>query len=232
MTSVATARRLGIPETNWIYLHGCADGHDHWYVSERTDFHSSPAIRRGIRLALDMAGRGLDEMRFIDLYSCFPSAVEIACQEIGLAEDDPRGLTVTGGLPYFGGPGNNYVTHSICHMLRALRARPGAFGLITANGNYVTKHSFGIYSTLPTQRRILSGKRQEMAAKAPHSTALIDARRACMARVSWGCVMTMIRRHEDRHPPAPEVEGEIRELVRRDVAHLRKPHAESGGSEY
>ena len=44
--------------------------------------------------------------------------------------------------------------------------------------------------------------------------------------------MTMIRRHEDRHPPAPEVEGEIRELVRRDVAHLRKPHAESGGSEY
>ena len=41
--------------------------------------------------------------------------------------------------------------------------------------------------------------------------------------------MTMIRRHEDRQPPAPEVEGEIRELVRRDVAHLRKSHAETGG---
>ena len=60
MTSVKTARSLGIPEANWVFLHGCADGHDHWYVSERIDFHSSPAIRRGIRLALDMAGRRLD----------------------------------------------------------------------------------------------------------------------------------------------------------------------------
>jgi acetyl-CoA C-acetyltransferase len=149
LTSVGTARELGIPDANWVFLHGCADGHDHWYVSERIDFHSSPAIRRGIRIALDMAGRKLEDMRFIDLYSCFPSAVEIACEEIGLAEDDPRGLTITGGLSYFGGPGNNYVTHSICHMMRRLRLHPGSLGLITANGNYVTKHSFGIYSTTP-----------------------------------------------------------------------------------
>src|SRR5260370_5876615 len=96
-----------------------------------------------------MAGRGLDDMRFIDLYSCFPSAVEIACQEIGLAEDDPRGLTITGGLPYFGGPGNNYVTPSIFHMKPRLRARPGSFGLVTADGNYPTKNSFRIYSPNP-----------------------------------------------------------------------------------
>jgi acetyl-CoA C-acetyltransferase len=75
--------------------------------------------------------------------------VEIGCEEIGVAEDDPRGLTVTGGLPYFGGPGNNYVTHSISEMVRRLRAAPGSFGLVTANGNYVTKHSFGVYSTVP-----------------------------------------------------------------------------------
>jgi len=75
--------------------------------------------------------------------------VEIGCAELGLAEDDPRGLTLTGGLPYFGGPGNNYVTHSIAAMMRALRAAPGRFGMVTANGNYVTKHSFGIYSTEP-----------------------------------------------------------------------------------
>src|SRR6202007_751959 len=104
----------------WIYLHGCADANDQWYVSERLDLHSSPGIRRGARQALDMAERTLADMRFFDLYSCFPSAVEIACQEIGIAEDDPRGLTVTGGLPYFGGPGNNYVTHSISEMMRRL----------------------------------------------------------------------------------------------------------------
>ena len=61
-----------------------------------------------------------------DLYSCFPSAVEIACQEMGIAEDDPRGLTVTGGLPYFGGPGNNYVTHSICRNDAPAARDPGA----------------------------------------------------------------------------------------------------------
>ncbi|HYL34711.1 MAG TPA: hypothetical protein VEV17_02225, partial [Bryobacteraceae bacterium] len=151
MTSVGQARKLGIPESKWVYLHGCADSHDHWYLSERVHLHSSPAIRCGARKAFEMAGRTLADIRFFDLYSCFPSAVEIGCQEIGLAEDDPRGLTVTGGLPYFGGPGNNYVTHSISEMMRRLRAHPGRCGLVTANGNYVTKHSFGIYSTTPVR---------------------------------------------------------------------------------
>ena len=147
MTNVATARELGIRRDKWVFLHGCADAHDHWYVSERTALHASPAIRAASRRAFDMAGKTLHDIEVIDLYSCFASAVQIGCDEIGLAEDDARGLTITGGLPFFGGPGNNYVTHSIGHMLRALRTRPGAFGLVTANGNYVTKHSFGVYST-------------------------------------------------------------------------------------
>jgi len=147
MTNVATARELGIPRDKWVFLHGCADAHDHWYISERLNLHSSPGIRAASRQALAMAGKTLADIDVIDLYSCFASAVQIGCQEIGLAEDDPRGLTITGGLPYFGGPGNNYVTHSISEMMRRLRARPGAFGLVTANGNYVTKHSFGVYST-------------------------------------------------------------------------------------
>jgi acetyl-CoA C-acetyltransferase len=153
LASVGVARDLGISPEKWVYLHGCADCNDHWYVSERINLHSSPAIRLGARQAIDMAGRTLADMRFFDLYSCFPSAVEIACQEIGLEEDDPRGLTVTGGLPYFGGPGSNYVSHSITEMMRRLRANPGSFGMITANGNFVTKHSFGIYSTAPWHGR-------------------------------------------------------------------------------
>ena len=96
-----------------------------------------------------MAGKTLADVAAFNLYSCFPSAVEIACQEIGLAEDDPRDLTVTGGLPYFGGPGNNYVMHSIAAMVERMRRQPGEFGLVTANGNYVTKHAAGLYSTTP-----------------------------------------------------------------------------------
>ena len=149
MTSVGKARELGIPEDRWVYLHGCADAKDIWNVTERPDLARSPAIRGCWEQASTMADIKTGDLAFIDLYSCFPSAVEIACNEIGLAEDDPRGLTVTGGLPYFGGPGNNYVTHAIATMMDRLRARPGAFGLCTANGWFITKHSMGIYSTKP-----------------------------------------------------------------------------------
>ena len=149
MTSVGQARALGVPESKWVYLHGCAEGHDHWYVSQRPHIHRSPAMHAVAQQALAMAGKTLDDMAFLDIYSCVPSALEVACDEYGLAEDDPRGLTVTGGLPFFGGPGNNYVTHSISEMVRRVRAAPGRFGLVTANGNYLTKHAWGIYSTTP-----------------------------------------------------------------------------------
>jgi acetyl-CoA C-acetyltransferase len=152
MTSVGTARDLGIAEDRWVYLHGCADANDHWFLSDRERLGSSPAMHRGVRRALEMAGKTLDNIAIFDIYSCFPSAVEIACAEIGLSEDDPRGLTVTGGLPYFGGPGNSYVLHSISEMIRQTRRRRGEFGLVSANGNYITKHSWGIYSTLPNER--------------------------------------------------------------------------------
>jgi acetyl-CoA C-acetyltransferase len=147
MTSVAKARELGVPESKWVYLHGCADAYDHWYLSDRINFYASPAMRIVGREAFEMAGTSIDKLDFFDLYSCFPSAVETACREQGLALDDPRGLTVTGGLPYFGGPGNNYVTHSIAEMMNRVRSRPGSRGLVTANGNYITKQSAGIYST-------------------------------------------------------------------------------------
>ncbi len=152
VTSVANAKSLGIPRERWVYLHGCADAHDHWYVADRRDYHSSPAIRTVFEKTFAMAGTSLARIDAFDLYSCFTSALEIACAEIGLAQDDPRGLTVTGGLPYFGGPGNNYVTHAIAEMMQRVRARPGSLGLVTANGNYVTKHSAGIYGTEPPVR--------------------------------------------------------------------------------
>ncbi|HLK23135.1 MAG TPA: acetyl-CoA acetyltransferase [Caulobacteraceae bacterium] len=151
IASLAAARELGVPEDRWVYLHGCAEAADLWYVLERQNYWSSPAIRLSGKQALDMAGAGIDEIDFIDIYSCFPSAVEIAAIELGLALEDPRGFTVTGGLPYMGGPGNNYAMHSVAVMLQKLRARPGAKGLVTANGWYLTKQAIGIYSTDPVQ---------------------------------------------------------------------------------
>lgn len=149
MTSVAQARNLGIPDSRWVYLHGCGDANDHWFVSHRENLYSSPAIAAIGRRALDMAGIGIGEVTHLDLYSCFPSAVQIGRDALGIDEDDARPLTVTGGLPYHGGPANNYVTHSIATMLGVLRGDPGSYGLCTALGWYITKHSIGIYSTRP-----------------------------------------------------------------------------------
>ena len=95
------------------------------------------------------AGITLDEISHFDIYSCFPSAVQVACREIGLDPLDERGVTVTGGLPYFGGPGNNYSLHAIAQMAETLRSGTTGHGLVTANGMYLTKHSMGIYSTEP-----------------------------------------------------------------------------------
>jgi acetyl-CoA C-acetyltransferase len=152
LTSVAKARELGIPRDRWVYLHGCADAHDHWYIADRHNFHSSPAMRIVAQETLEMAGMPIEEVDRFDIYSCFPSAVQIACREMNIAQDDSRGLTVTGGLPYFGGPGNNYVTHSIAQMMDEVRDKPGSKGMVTANGNYVTKQSAGIYSTMPATK--------------------------------------------------------------------------------
>ena len=120
-------------------------------IGERAEFYRSPAIRIAGQRALHLAGVGVDDLDLIDVYSCFPSAVQVAANELGLPTGDPsRPLTVTGGLTFAGGPWNNYVTHSIATMAeRLLVANPGQRGLITANGGYLTKHSFGVYGTEP-----------------------------------------------------------------------------------
>jgi acetyl-CoA C-acetyltransferase len=149
MTTVGKARELGINSSQWIYLRGGADVNDCWHVSERPTLHESPAIRLAWQGLSEMTGIDIGDMTDFDIYSCFPSAVQVACHEIGLSPLDPRGVTVTGGLPYLGGPGNNYSLHGIAEMVSRLRSRGKGHGLVTANGLYLTKHSLGLYSTEP-----------------------------------------------------------------------------------
>ena len=65
---------------------------------------------------------------------------------MGIEPNDPRGLTQTGGLPFFGGPGNNYSTHGIASLVRRLRGLDEGIGLIGANGGFLSKHSVGLYA--------------------------------------------------------------------------------------
>ncbi len=149
ITGAATARELAIPEERWVYLHGCGDAADKWFVGERVNYHASPAIQAVTSRALGMAGISVDEVAVFDLYSCFPSAVQLALSALGVRPDDPRPLTLTGGLPYAGGPGNNYVMHSIAAAVERLRERRDDYALVTGLGWFVTKHSAGVYSARP-----------------------------------------------------------------------------------
>lgn len=147
MCSVAAAESLGVSRDRWVFPQAGTDAHDHWFISNRADLCSSPAIRLAGRRAFELAGVGVDDLTHVDLYSCFPSAVQIAAGELGLDLDRP--LTVTGGMSFAGGPWNNYPMHSIATTTGLLRDDPDAVGLCTANGGYTTKHSFGVYRGRP-----------------------------------------------------------------------------------
>jgi acetyl-CoA C-acetyltransferase len=147
LTTTRLARELGIPEDRWIYLHGHADVAER-ELMQRQDLGQYPAAIMASKEALKQTGVSANDLSFFDFYSCYPIAVSsIALDGLGIRADDPRGFTVTGGLPYFGGPGNNFSMHAICSMVERLRKDPGSYGLVGANGGYLSKYSVGIYST-------------------------------------------------------------------------------------
>jgi acetyl-CoA C-acetyltransferase len=154
LTSVEQARKLGITDDKFIYLHGCSDTKEKSILG-RQNYYSSEAMRVMAEQVFAnnsaTGALGIDDIEHIDFYSCFPSAVAIARDTFGLSVDDPRQLTITGGLPFHGGAGNNYVMNSIAAMVEKVRADRGCYGLVTANGGYFSKHAAGIYSTNPVE---------------------------------------------------------------------------------
>ena len=175
LCSVAKAEYLQIPKGTWVFPHAGTEAHDTYGVAERDELYRSPAIRIGGGRVLELAGIGVDDLDFVDVYSCFPSAVQVAAREIGLPLGDPaRPLTVTGGLTFAGGPWNNYVMHSIATMAELLRLNPSCRGLITANGGYLTKHSFGVYSATPPTEAFRWEDVQAAVDREPTRTALIE----------------------------------------------------------
>jgi acetyl-CoA C-acetyltransferase len=175
LMSADTATRLKIPTEHWVFPYAGTDSHDTYAISERAELHRSPAIRIGGARALELAGLAVDDIDHVDLYSCFPSAVQVAATELGLPVDDPgRPLTVTGGLTFAGGPWSNYVAHSIATMAELLTANPGHRGLITANGGYLTKHSFGVYGTEPPSSEFRWEDTQSAVDREPTRTAAVE----------------------------------------------------------
>jgi acetyl-CoA C-acetyltransferase len=147
ISSLQEARAAGLSEPLAFVMSG-ASANDVWFPSERRDPSSSPAIAAAGRSALAEARLDIDEIGLLDLYSCFPCALEMACSALGIDVFDPRGLSVTGGLPYFGGPGNDYTLHAIATVAQRVRSEE-AVGLVSGLGWYATKHAIGIYGPEP-----------------------------------------------------------------------------------
>jgi len=154
VASHETADALGVPADRRVYVRGWCYATDPIYVAEHDDMARSPAMEAASREALRVAGVGIDDVAHLDLYSCFASSVNFARDALGIADSDTRELTVTGGLPYHGGAGSDYVTHSIATMADTLRADPGGVGLVSGVGMHMTKHVFGVYSTATPARRL------------------------------------------------------------------------------
>jgi len=155
--SWAEAERRNIAPDKLVFLWGSGEAYDNNALPLRKDFDDSKAMRMAYTEAFRSAGLGHphhSKLACLDIYSCYPIAVELACAAIGLL--DPlqakvTKLTATGGLPYHGGPGNNYASHSIVALVEKLRTPPyrDQVGCVGANGGMLTEHGVGIYSTKP-----------------------------------------------------------------------------------
>ncbi|RED16627.1 acetyl-CoA acetyltransferase [Parasphingopyxis lamellibrachiae] len=148
IASAGKARALGIAEEKWVHIHAVTDAKE-LSVLERPDMATSPASVGSVGEALAIAGIGMDDITCLDLYSCFAIPVFNILDAFGVAPDDSRGLTLTGGLPFFGGAGNNYSAHAIAEAVQRLRADPDGHALIGANGGFMSKYATGIYAGRP-----------------------------------------------------------------------------------
>ena len=149
LASAEKADALGVPEERRVYLRGWGYAEDPAHVAAHPELWRSPAMAAAAGAALAGAGIGVDDVAHLDLYSCFASSVCFALDALGLAEDDAgrRAVTQTGGLPYHGGPGSNYMTHSLAAMAETLRGDPGSSGVVSGVGMHMQKHAYGVWST-------------------------------------------------------------------------------------
>ncbi|MHB1711901.1 MAG: acetyl-CoA synthetase [Acidimicrobiales bacterium] len=159
VASDAMADSLGVPADRRVYLRGWGYAEDPPALAQRSELWRSGAMAAACASALVGAGAEVDDIAHFDLYSCFASSVGFALDALGI---DPlsarsatpgtapeRPVTVTGGLAYHGGPGSNYLTHSLATMVETLRADPGALGMVSGVGMHMNKHVFATYSTAP-----------------------------------------------------------------------------------
>jgi acetyl-CoA C-acetyltransferase len=189
--SAERAQRLGVPRDRWVYLRAATDCMATPMMSHRVDFLDVPALGLAGARAFELAGLGPEDVGPVDLYSCFPAAVQVAAEALGFGLD--RELTVTGGLAYAGGPFNSYVLHAIATTMARLRAERGRPAFVSSVGGSFNKHAFAIYSAEPPETGFRYADLDDEARALP--------RRACVfAGEGDGTVETWALRYHEGRP--------------------------------
>ncbi|MCU1373608.1 MAG: acetyl-CoA acetyltransferase [Actinomycetia bacterium] len=154
VTSSTLADRLGIDADRRVHPWGITAASEAGPPSVWQEMHRSAALTAAVERVLTTTGVTPDELVGFDLYSCFPAAVQLAVAAFGLDPTDRRPLTMTGGLPYFGGPGASYSLHGLACMVERLRAEPGSLGAVVGVGGVINDFSVGVYSAAEPHRSV------------------------------------------------------------------------------
>lgn len=154
ITSEERADALRIPRSERVYPWSAALAHDPIYVAVRPSLWRSEAMEAASQAVLRAAHVAIDDVTHMDLYSCFPAAVNFAQDALKIARTGDQ-VTLTGGLPYAGGPASSYMMNSLATMVTHLRDDPGSIGLASGVGMMMTDHAFGLYSTDPPPKGLI-----------------------------------------------------------------------------
>lgn len=147
VTSLAEARRRGVPEARLVYVGRGASAHEHDDFLQRDRYDASPSMRVCLEKTLEFNDLATGDLDLVELYSCFPCVPKMARRVIGWPVERPA--TVFGGLTFGGGPIGNYMGHATAEMVDALRAGEGRRGLLFANGGFATHNHAIVLSTEP-----------------------------------------------------------------------------------
>ena len=147
VTSLAEARRRGVPEDRLVFVGYGAAAHESADILGRADFTGSPGLETSIRRTLELNRVGPDDLDHVELYSCFPCVPKMALRVLEWPLHRP--ITVFGGLTFGGGPIGNYMSHAVGCMVERLRDGGGR-GLLFANGGYATHNHTILLSSQPT----------------------------------------------------------------------------------
>jgi acetyl-CoA C-acetyltransferase len=145
--SAERAAALGIDRSRWVFPVASAESNHMVTLSARADLIRSPGADATARAVLEAGGISASDIDLIELYSCFPVAVDAFADALDLPPG--RDLTITGSMAFAGGPYNNYFFQATARAAQLLRAGAGSTALLSCVSGILTKQAFALWSSEP-----------------------------------------------------------------------------------